>query len=208
MSKIVAATQLIKQLEKLTARITEIVARDLPSLSDEQLNWKESDEKWSIAECLLHLNYVAESHFPATLKAIANKKSKKSSAITNFRRSWLGHRIVGGVRLGTNNQVNKPVEASQKYNPQNQSSSKIDGQEVLKQFFKHQNSLLQMLQDSKTLNIQKIRVPVAFGGLVRIQLGDVLKILVYHTERHVVQAQRILYHDHFPGNTSLDSMVF
>jgi hypothetical protein len=208
MSKIVAAAQLIKQLEKLTSRISEIIVRDLPPINDEQLNWRESNEKWSIAECLLHLNYVSEYYFPATLKAIDNNKSKKKSAIPTFQRGWLGHRIVGSVRLGTNNKINKPVQAPQKYNPQKHSSSKIDGHEIIKQFLEHQNSLLQMLQDSKRLNIQNIRVPIALGGLIRIQLGDMLKILVYHTERHVVQAQRILYHDAFPGNTCFDSMVF
>ena len=207
MAKTVATKALLKQLEKLTKRLSEIVARDFPILSEEQLNWKERPERWSIAECFLHLNYVAAAYFPATLKAIAHAKSKHSTAIPNFQRGWLGRRIIGGVRIKLDNQIAKAVETSSKYDPSQQNASSINSQEMLKQFLAFQDSLLQMIQDSKSINLQKTRIPVAFLGLLRISLGDMLQILVYHTERHVVQAQRILYHDNFPGSSSFESLV-
>lgn len=207
MPKTVDTQQLIRQLTRLNNRLSEIVTRDFIILTGEQLNWKEQKEKWSIAECLMHLNYVADYYFPSALKSIASAKTKKSKPISTFTRGWLGHWYVSSVRLGMDNQVKIKIESTQKHNPSLVSSSELDGAVVIKEFLDRQKKIQTMLLDSKGINIQRTRVYALFFGFFSIRLGDILKLLVYHTERHIVQAQRILYHDHFPGNTPLDELL-
>lgn len=203
MSNRITTTVLLKQLEKLTQRLSEIVTRDFPSLSEEQFNWREHEEKWSIAECILHLNYYADFHFPATQRAIKKAKSKPTTA---FKSGWLGQYYIDTVQLEPNNFPKKVGISSIKLTPPALSESQINGQKELKRFLEYQRALLQMLQDAQNINIQSTKVGVAFFGLVRIRLGDMLQMLVYHTERHIVQAQRLLYHDYFPGNYPLDNL--
>lgn len=207
MPKTVPTKELLRELNRLNARLSEIVARDFPNLSSDQLNWREQAEKWSIAECLMHLNYVADYYFPATDKAIKAAKAKKSKAQEKFTRGCLGHRYASKFRLSLDNQVKSKIESPLKYDPRSTSSSTLDGKKVIATFLEKQQTLQQMLQDAMSINIQKTRVYAALGGFVSIQLGDMLKILVYHTERHVVQAQRILYYDYFPGNLPLKELL-
>ncbi|WMX12223.1 MULTISPECIES: DinB family protein [unclassified Aureispira] len=207
MPKTVQTITLLRELERLNQRLSEIVARDFANLSSEQLNWREHEEKWSIAECLLHLNYVADYYFPATLKAIKNSKSKKSKPQAKFTRGWLGHYYASKFRLNLDNQMKSKIESPSKYNPRSISSSQLEGKAIVQEFLANQDTLYSMLQDARLINLQKTRVYAAFLGLVSIQLGDMLKILVYHTERHIVQAQRILYHDYFPGNLPLKDLL-
>lgn len=206
MPKTVNTQQLIRQLERLNQRLSEIVARDFTILSNEKLNWKEQKDKWSIAECLMHLNYVADYYFPSTLKTIKAAKAKKSKPSPTFTRGSLGHYYVSKMRLGLDNQVKAKMEAPPKYNPQAITSSQLDGAAVIKDFLARQDQIQAMLLDAQTINIQRSRVYALFFGLLSVRLGDILKILVYHTERHIVQAQRILYHDYFPGNAPLDQL--
>lgn len=207
MPKTVPTKELLFELNRLNQRLSEIVARDFPNLSSDQLNWREHADKWSIAECLMHLNYVADYYFPATLKAVKNAKIKKSKPQEQFTRGWLGHRYASAFRLNLDNQIKSKIKSPSKYAPRSTSSSTLDGKKVVADFLERQQTLQVVLQDAMAINIQKTRVYAAFWGLVSIQLGDMLKILTYHTERHTVQAQRILYHDYFPGNLPLKDLL-
>lgn len=207
MPKTIQTKKLLHELNRLNQRLSEIVARDFSNLSPEQFNWREQADKWSIAECLMHLNYVSDYYFPATLKAIKNAKAKKSKPQENFTRGCLGHRYASKFRLSLDNQIKSKIDSPVKYDPRSISSSALDGKIVVSDFLERQQTLHLILQDSKSINIQKTRVYAAFFGFISIQLGDMLKILIYHIERHIVQAQRILYHDYFPGNLPLKDLL-
>jgi hypothetical protein len=199
MRKAISTAKLIKELNRLSLRLSEIVNRDFSNFSGNQINWKESKEKWSIAECLLHLNYVSEIHLPSILKAVSVLKKQNSASTPSFKLSLLGNRTLKGIRLNNDNKIKRHIESPWKYNPKQNSSSKLDGQKIVEDFLNHQNTLIQMISDSKSINLEKLKIPVYLFGLICISTGDLLNILVYHNERHIVQAQRVHYHDDFPS---------
>jgi hypothetical protein len=207
MPKTVDSQALLRDLNRLNKRITEIALRDFTRLNSQQLNWREAPHKWSILECLAHLNYVADFYFPATQKAIKNAQQKGSKPQKTFTRGWLGHYYVSKLRLRANNQIKKHIDAPQKYVPSLDDKQALNRQEVFDRFVDNQQRLQQFLTQATAINIEKTRVYAGAFGLVSIRLGDMLKILVYHDERHLVQAQRVLYHDHFPGNLPLDRLL-
>ena len=51
-------------------------AEKLKSKTEEELNWKQNSETWSILECLEHLNLYAKFYLPEIENAIQNAKSK------------------------------------------------------------------------------------------------------------------------------------
>lgn len=207
MPKTVATQVLLQDLERLNKRLSEIALRDFTPLTIEQLNWREAPQKWSILECVAHLNYVADFYFPPTLKALENAKRKGSSPQKKFTRGWLGHHYVSKMRLQLDNQIKKTIDAPQKYVPVLDVNDQLNKKEIFDNFVANQATLSRILAEAATINIEKTRVYAAVFGLVSIRLGDMLKILVYHDERHIVQAQRILYHDQFLGNSPLDTLL-
>ena len=141
MPKAIPTAELIKELERLSLRLSEIVKRDFSNFSSNQINWKESKAKWSIAECLLHLNYVSKIHFPATLNAISSAKKQRLKPTTLFKHSWLGNRTLKGIRLTKDNKIKKQIESPWKYNPRQHSSSDLEGQKIVEEFLNYLLSL-------------------------------------------------------------------
>jgi len=201
MSNKIACSSLLNNLERLTRRLTEIVERDFSvpqPLSNALINWRSHKECWSIAECLLHLNYYADDHFDPIISAITQGKKKKRRATKHYKQGKLGKFYVERIKISEENSIQSHRDSSKKYRPS--SKSNLDGAEIMSDFLQNQQALLQILKDARHLPLGKIRIPYRFWGVYRIQLGDILQILVFHTERHIVQAQRILYHDDFPAN--------
>ncbi len=207
MPKTVDAQALLQDLERLNKRLSEIALRDFTPLSMEQLNWHETPYRWSILENIAHLNYVANFYFPPTLKALEHAKKKGARPQKTFTRGWLGHRYVSKMRLKVNNQIKKTIEAPKKYVPKLDPHEELDRKNTFDRFVENQQTLARIIAEAKTINIEKTRVYAAVFNLVSIRFGDMLKILVYHDERHIVQAQRVLYHDDFPGNTPLNKFL-
>lgn len=207
MPKTVATQALLQDLARLNKRLSEITLRDFTTLSTEQLHWREATHEWSIIECIAHLNYVADFYLPSTLKAIEHAKRKGFRPQENFTRGYLGHRLVSKVRLRSDNLPKKNIESSKKYNPSTTVNERLNAQKVFKDFATHQQTKAKILDISSQINLEKTRVYVLFFNLVSINLGDMLKMLIYHDERHIVQAQRILYHDHFEGNMPLEVLL-
>lgn len=198
---------LLQDLERLNKRLSEIALRDFTPLNLKQLNWREAPHKWSILECIAHLNYVADFYFPPTLKALEYAKKKGSTPQETFTRGWLGHYYVSKMRLRQDNLPKKSIEAPQKYVPTLDVNEQLDKKEVFDKFVDNQKTLAKIIEEAKGINIEKTRVYAAFFNLVSVRFGDMLKILVYHDERHIVQAQRVLYHDQFLGNIPLDTLL-
>ena len=59
-------------------------------------------------------------------------------------------------------------------------------------FIEQQKLLLQILETSEKIDLGKIKIPISIAPFVKIKLGDTLRFIVYHNERHIVQAQNIL----------------
>lgn len=194
MASEIPTERLLAQLQKLTARLSEIVARDFLPLSQEQLNWKEMPSQWSIAECIEHLNKIATTHFDTIAQTIKNTPYKKSNI--RFEQNWLGKRLIARVQLNSNNYISKPRQSSTQYAP----TATPYNTKSVELLLVHFNQILDFIKSSKSIDIQNTKIPVAFLGLVKLPLGDILQMIVYHFERHIVQAQRMLYSDGFPEN--------
>lgn len=206
MATSVVSGNLLSELERLTLRLSEIVQRDFKDLNSEQLNWRAAPTKWSILECLLHLNYF-NRHYYSTLKArLARAQSTQPTPY--FSSNWLGSYYLQKYQLPMDSHLKKLSESPRQYAPsENDHHSELNAQQVLDDFERYQQQLLQFVRDARLVNLQRTKVPAFWWGLIALSLGDMLQLLVYHNERHVVQAQRVLYHDHFPGNVPIDVLI-
>ena len=61
---------------------------------------------------------------------------------------------------------------------------------VVDTFLKGQQTLLKQLEQAKMFSLNDRCIPVTFTKLLKLRLGDALRFMVYHNQRHVEQAMR------------------
>ena len=85
--------ELVSHLVDLTKKNLER-SKQFDTLSEAQLNWKPSPEKWSILECMEHLNRYGDFYIPEFERHFAHAKQSKSK---RFRSTWLGEYFAQSV---------------------------------------------------------------------------------------------------------------
>jgi hypothetical protein len=67
-----------------------------------------------------------------------------------------------------------------------------EGKEVLESFLRKCDAIDDILRHVSTKDLQRIKIPFSFSRMIRLRLGDNLRYLVAHGERHLLQAQRVM----------------
>ncbi|MCB0548207.1 MAG: DinB family protein [Phaeodactylibacter sp.] len=168
---------LITRLQSDVQRIIETVETELLPLEKNVLNRKPAPEKWSILECIEHLNRY-NRFYNAELERALEYKGKPAA----FNPGWMGNYFVQSVSP----ENTKPMKTMSHLNP---TDSQL-GVKVLEEFLNHQRHLLKLLTSAKGANLNRRAVRVEVFRLLRIKTGDAFRFLVAHQQRHLQQALR------------------
>ena len=63
---------------------------------------------------------------------------------------------------------------------------------TIDRFLKQQEMLKSLLNQARTSDLTGTRVPISLTKLVRLRLGDTFRFFVYHIERHILQAEKVI----------------
>ena len=156
------------------------VAKEFELLPESSLNWKERAEKWSILECLEHLNRYSLYYHAELRKAIAR-------AVPSYNRheaksTWMGKKFIAMMHPDNT----KKHKTFSRMNPSHGSLKK----EVIERFLRNQEELLDLLNEASTIDLNKASIPVEFLKILRMNFGDALQFVVVHEQRHIKQARR------------------
>jgi DinB superfamily len=170
---------LLNDLSATTIGIINTIATQIPH---ERLFQKPAPEKWSAAECLEHLNLYGDFYLPAMQQAIETSLAKGLTAKEKYASSWLGDYFVRTMQP-KNGQVTRTMKTFKDKNPTHLATPP----EVLQRFMKQQSDLLAIIKSAQHTDLQRIKIPLTIPYL-KLRLGDVLRFVVAHNERHVLQA--------------------
>lgn len=173
--------ELISELKGITNQNISF-AQKLYDLSDEEINWRNDSKSWSILECLQHLNIYGDFYLPEIENTI-RKKSYTSEL--EFRPGFLGDYFAKSMQPKP--KLNK-MKTFKKTNP---IGSKLN-RDVIDVFIAQQNKLLELLQASEKVSLNKLKTGISITKWIRIRLGDTFRFVIYHNERHIFQAERVL----------------
>ncbi len=167
----------------LTNRTQQLIreAESFKEKPDEQLNYKQHAESWSILECLEHLNLYGRFYIPEIRKRIREGKGKAEPV---FKSGWLGNYFANSMLPKA--KLNK-MKTFKNMNPLN---SQLD-KRVIDEFISQQKELLTLLEESRKVSLNKTRTAISISKLIKLKLGDTFRFVIYHNQRHMVQAQRI-----------------
>lgn len=155
-------------------------AKALQQQSEEALNHKPSPKSWSALECIEHLNRYGDFYLPELRQRIANT-SQKSNGV--FKSGWLGNYFAKS--LMPKERLNK----MKTFAVMNPSGSTLDAS-VLSTFLKQQSEILELLRRAEDVDLTKTKTAISISTWIKLRLGDTFRVVIYHNQRHIVQAER------------------
>lgn len=176
-------TELINDLQ---TRTKEVVAElnKFKALSEADLNHRNTSSSWSILECLEHLNLYGDFYLPEIEQRIGMAKPSDND---QFVSSWLGNYFALSMLPGENGKLNK-MKTFKSMNPIHKQLT-IN---VIDRFAEQQDQLMQLLERAKTVDLSKVKTSISISKWIKLRLGDTFRVVVYHNQRHIVQAIKVV----------------
>jgi hypothetical protein len=177
------ADQLIKEMISITERST-CASRKFKELATGQLNYKKHPEQWSILECIEHLNLYGDFYLPEIEKQIQAHKTANPPA--TFKSGIIGNYFANlmMVKEGKIKKMKSP-------NGKNPSGSQLSAT-TIERFLKQQGLLKLLLLQARDVDLTRTKTAISLTPLIKLRLGDTFRFFVYHIERHVLQAEKLV----------------
>jgi hypothetical protein len=140
--------------------------------------------RWSIAECVAHLNLASEAYLPLIRDGLECARRLGQGAPARYRRDpmgWLLWRMAGPP-------VRCRVRTTAPFIPQALAS--VDG--VLETFHRLQVEQVEAVRQGDGLPLHRVRITSPFDARIRYNLYAALTMLAPHQHRHLWQAERVL----------------
>lgn len=167
---------LIEQTRQILNQIEKLKSYDLNILT-----WKENPTSWCILECLEHLNLYGDFYIPQIEEKIQNSHTKND---LEFKSGFLGNYFAKSML--PKGKLNKMKTFKDK-NPLN---AQLDKQ-VIDRCINQQIKLLNLLNLSRKVSLNKVSIPTSISSLIKLKLGDTFQFLINHIIRHMKQIDNI-----------------
>ena len=156
-------------------------AEKLKSYDLQTLTWKENETSWSILECLEHLNLYGNFYLPQIENKIKNSTTK---ADLEFKGGVLGNYFAKSMLP---KEKLKKMKTFKDKNPLNTNLNKT----VIDKFINQQIKLLDLLNQSRNVSLNKVKIQTSISSLIKLKLGDTFQFFINHIIRHLNQIDRI-----------------
>jgi hypothetical protein len=159
-------------------------------LSDSQFNWRPAPKKWSISECLAHVNILDGLDVPAIRDAIEAGRAAGLTGKGPFRYGYLSRSFV----RFSEPPVKLKFKAPKVYQPP-------PGQPkdpVVAEFIAIHDQLLELVSKSNGLDLALVKVGATPFPRLRFSLGQRFALLAAHDRRHLRQAWEVRRQPDFP----------
>lgn len=185
--------QTIKQLKDNFISDSETFLNEikkLNELSDVQLNWKPTEDFWSIAECLEHLSITNQLYFDEIEKQFSEKQINCKDEETPVKHRFFGKLIIKAVDPSN-------IKKTKTFKVFQPSKSYITRDSINK-LIEVQKSLINLISSWVNLNTNRYSISSPASKLIKVNLSDVLEIIRLHNKRHLIQIEKLLNNNNFP----------
>jgi DinB superfamily len=155
-------------------------------LTLEQFNWRPAPERWSIAQCLVHLNISARLFAERMQAAIRQGRAAGLLGSGPFRYGPVSRWVARAVDPANRKKYKSPAKfvASP--------AEAYDIREVLGEFHAAGARWEHCLHEADGLDLARVKVRSPAVPLMRFPLGALFGIQAAHERRHLVQADDVL----------------
>lgn len=154
----------------------------LKAIEEEVLQQKKTAKSWSVLECLEHLNLYAQFY---TVELRKRMEASASTAKSEFKSGYWGNKFAMDML------PKEGMKTMNTFKSKNPVHSKLEKAVVLGEFIKLQEELLQLLTLAEQKDLTQIKTSLTLP-LLKFRLGDTFRFVIYHDERHIMQAKKVL----------------
>jgi uncharacterized damage-inducible protein DinB len=176
--------ELIQQLRTDIERV-RAAAQFFKESDKHKMVYSPGSDKWSVVQILEHLNAYSRYYLPAIQKAMTERPTSRSAW---FQSGFWGDYFTKSMKPVNVYEVKNKMKAMKAYSFPN--SLNVDT--VLNEFMQHEDELLRLLDMAQHVNLEEVRVPITITKMIKLKLGDTLRFLVAHQQRHMIQARNML----------------
>ncbi len=161
----------------------------LATLTDEQFNWSPAPGRWSIGECIGHINITESGIGKSVDRLIGEAESRDLRGDGPFRHGFMGNFFVKSM----NPPYRMKVKTAADLVPPRSSILEPTAAE----FQKLQDEMLERIQRAAGLKLSAVREKIA--GPLKLTLGQWIAFGASHGRRHLWQARQVKNNPSFPG---------
>jgi len=169
---------------------TQFAVEHFSNLTDIQFNWRPAPDKWSIGQCIQHINMISRHwhrQFEKVLKS-GIKSENKGEYAPGFLGKYLA-RIIAPV-------ATRKIKTPSLFQPH----FLVNGKVALDEFLDFQKRFLEMTDKLKQFDLEKNKLDSTNYSMIHLKLGDAFIINNQHTTRHLNQALDVMKEEKFPEN--------
>jgi hypothetical protein len=167
-----------RQFEQLSAEADALAA----PLSDDAFARRPSPDRWSVAECIEHLNVSARRYLPVIDEGIAAAVRRGLYGTGPFTYNWLGRVFVWTMEPPPRFRAKAPAVL--------QPEAVRPKQDVLAGFRAYQVQYIDRLHAASGLDLARARVRSPVAAWLRMPLGSAFQLMAAHERRHLWQARQ------------------
>lgn len=169
-------------------KLRVLVQQRFRPLSEQQLNRRPSPSRWSVGQCLEHLNIVGGHYLPEMRARLARAQARGTKPAATVRHGLMGPRLVAAMRAPIDGAGGKPMTSPQRYAPTGNRLPRT----VAEVFSRQLDEMLRLVLLARQVNANAVRIPNPLFPLLRLRLPDTLEFLLAHIHRHIRQAEAVL----------------
>jgi hypothetical protein len=160
------------------------------TLTESQLEWRPAPPRWSVADCLNHLNVTAEKYLPRLEEMIARGVAEGRTGRGPFRHPFAGNWFVRMLEPPPRRRLRVPgVFAPVPGRPAGS---------LLPEFRRLRGTILQLLPGADGLDLAALKTSSPAARFFTLTLGQCFGALAAHDRRHLWQARQVVGHADFP----------
>jgi hypothetical protein len=165
-------------------------------LSREQFNWRPEAGRWSIGECVGHLNIVIAGDLAPMRAAIENGRARGLTGVGPFRYGFLSQKLIAGMDVP----MKRKFKAPKSYMP----PPEADPKGTVAEYARVSAELRKLAVSANGLDLARVKtelpaLPRPVRLLLKMALGARLTLITTHDRRHLYQAEQVRNHAQFPA---------
>jgi hypothetical protein len=150
-------------------------------------------------ECLEHIILSGQYYIDQINKKFSSEIPNSDPLEIQFKPGFIGNYSVKAMKPSPSGEITNKMKTFKRMEP---GKSDLEQGRILADFIRYQADLMAVIAKSKYYNLNTVKIRSSIGNLIRFKLGDALRFVVAHNQRHIQQSLNVMKSGGFSADNS------